>query len=350
MNIKRLFTLHAAFLFMMACADFSHAQDQAGADEVSAEQRREEARVDRLWALSWRNYAAYYFKFEDAYVCVPGYEKALPSSVGKSPRDYLRDSAWLQEYKDERGDEQKRKLVKSDDEAHAAVELLPEVAVGKYGYIHSGYIEKIVDEKTMFLKEIWLVDAQAVRDARDAYMEEVFRGLAGDIEKAVKDGGRKERHNLGDGILLRRAAERDAVDWAYKERLEAASRQRDVVFSRYEWRIIGYRTDTLTAEARWPAGKAADQGLQVIIVAVDDHTVTAVPVASLGKGLSEYDFFSLLTSRGISRSQFVEMVNQAKRDARDDLITPVLAQIEGDKRVENKAPDAPLNDQVELVK
>lgn len=335
-----------------AQATDSKAEESKAADaepELTLEERREQARIDKLWSINWRDFARYYIEHEGKYICVPGYAKSLPSSKGQTTRDYIKESVWLQEYTDERGDEQKRKLVKPDEEADAAVRALPEVAPGQYGYIHSGLIESIEDDKSLSLKEVWLVDSDAVEEAKAERMEEVFKSLAEDIEKALRDGWRKEKRNRGDGILRRRAAEKDAVDWAFKDREDAARRQRDRAFSRTTWKVVGYRTDNLTADARWPAGAAADRGLQLVIVAVEDRTITAVPAATIGNGLKEYDFFKMLLDRGVNKAQFVEMLTEARRTSRDDYVQIVLAQLEGDTPVQVDDPNQGLNDEVQLA-
>lgn len=307
----------------------SSASAQASDDTPSLEDRREQARIDRLWSRSWREFAGYYVKHDERFICVPSYDKRLPSSTGKTTREYQQDSAKEQEYTDDRGKERTRTLTKPDDEARAAVELLPQVAVGQYGTIHSGLVQTIADDKSLILEEIWLLDAQAARDAKQKLKDNLRENFAEDIEDAFRDRGRELRRNRGDGILRRRGAENESIDWGFEDRLSAADRQRDRVFTRYQWNVIGYRTEKLSEDERWPTGKAAEKGLQLVIVEVDGSSVTAVPTATIGKDISELDFLDLLDQREMTKTQFVELLTQAKRAARNDYARVVLAKLEG---------------------
>jgi len=198
----------------------------------SLEARREQARIDSLWNRAWREFAPFYLEHDDDYVCVPGYDRSLPSSTGVSIRDYQQRTAWEQEYTDERGRERTRTLVKPEEEAHAAVATITDIEAGRYGYIHSGNIDRIVDGKTLILDDVWLLDAEAAREEKEALKAELRQGVAEDIENAIRNRGRNERRNRGDGIARRRGSENESIDWAYEERTAAALRQRAREFSR----------------------------------------------------------------------------------------------------------------------
>ncbi len=338
-----------AGLSTMAAVSAQPAEDVA--DTATTEAKREQARIDRLWNMEWRRIVPYYVKHDGRYVCVPDYDKRLPSSVGLSEAEYKKQSVLKQEYKDERGKERTRTQTKPSEEVKAAVQMIPEVAVGQYGYIHSGNIERIVDDKTAELEDVWLLDAEAMQEDKKAFREKVMQGLMDDIEDALVDRGRSERRNRGDGILERRRAENEAIEWAFADREAAADRQRGRAFARSTWRVIGYKTDRLTEDARWPAGKAAEEGIQLVIVDVTGSTVTAIPATSVGKGLTVLDALNLLEERGVTKAEFVEMVTEAKREARADYIPVVLAQLEGLEAGDALATDedAGPNDAVELA-
>ncbi len=332
----------AACLVCVACAPAGQAQEPAPGDTLS---ERELARIDRTWNRYWREVAPFYLEHESSFICVPGFDRRLPSSAGVTVDDYREQSVWEQEYTDERGRERTRTLVKPEAEAFAAVMTIQAVAPGQYGYIHSGNLVSIEDDRTAVLNAVWLVDAEAAREEKQALKAEVLRGTFEDIEDAVRDRGRQERRNRGDGIARRRAAENEAIDWGFEERTNAATRQRDRAFSRYRWTVIGYQTDRLETGARWPAGNAADEGLQLIIVAVDGTQVTAVPAALIGDGLSELQFLACLEQRGISKARFVEIVNEQRAADRTGYLPAVISAIEG---TDTTAPSEP-NDTVELA-
>ena len=138
-------------------------------------------------------------------------------------------------------------------------------------------------------------------------------------------------------------------------------------FAQYQWRVEGYRTDRLTADARWPVGAAAKDGLQLVVVDVNHRTrqVTAVPTAAIGKDIDAQAFQKLLDQREITREAFVDLVTEAKRQGGKDYHAFVYAYIEKlDEEVpqepaaqDNDRPDddrqddkqTPRNDTVELA-
>ncbi|MGB0767567.1 MAG: hypothetical protein ACPGYV_07630 [Phycisphaeraceae bacterium] len=308
--------------------------------ELSLEERREQARVERLWNLTWRDFAPHYLAYEGAFVCVPGYERGLPSSAGVSVSDYRDDTTWQQAYTDERGRDTTRKLVKPEEEAFAAVALLPKVEPGQYGYIHSGNIESIRDDKTVELEDVWLVDAEAVREEKKGLKEKLWGQVLEDIEDAIRNRDQHKR-----GRRDRRQAENEAIDWGFEARESAIQRQRDREFSRMTWVVEGFATERLREGARWPSENAKAPGLQLVVVKVEDRIVTALPAASLGKGITELEFIDLLQSKDLNKAKFVELVNQARREDRRGYVGLVLDQLEG-----NPPPPAEgVNDEVQLA-
>lgn len=336
-----------AALLLLAVMVVPAASAQVAEEEKSIEQRREDARVERLWNLNWRTIAPNFIEHNGDFICVPGYERSKPSSTGQSVSEYRSKSTWTQTYDDDRGKEVSRKLTKPEEEAFAAVALIPEVEVGQYGYVHSGKIDNIVDDKTVELESIWLVDAEAVREEKKKLKEDLWGEALKDIEDAIRDRGRgRGRGNRGN-IFDRRTVENEALDWGFEVREEAIDRQRDSVFSRYTWVVKGFATGKLKEDARWPSAKAKDPGLQLIVVEVDGRTVTAVPAASLRKGITELQFLDYLQTREIKKADFVEMVTEAKREHRSDYVVHVLAKLTGDTSV---APDdGGGNNEVELA-
>lgn len=338
--MKHLFAILAAATFLVVPV----AMAQSDGDEKTIEERREEARVERLWNLNWRQFTPYFIVHEGEFICVPGYDRNNPSSAGQSISEYRSESAWQQEYRDERGKDQSRKLTKPEADAFAAVALIPKVEVGQYGYILSGNIEEIVDDSTVELEDIWLVDADAVREEKQELKEKLWGRVLEDIEDAIRDRGRGKAGKQGRSS--RRMAENEAIDWGFKAREEAMQRQRDSAFTRYTWVVKGYATGSLKENARWPSTSTKQPGLQLVVVEVEDRTVTAVPVESLRKGIEELQFIDYLQSRDLNKAAFVEIVNDAKREHRNDYVVHVLAQITG--KVAPAQPDD-VNDEVRLA-
>lgn len=325
----------------------------SGVDPNSIEARREQARVDRLWNLAWRNFASQYIEHDERFICVTNYDPKMPSSTGQSLNAYREKNVLEQTYRDERGRDQVRKIAKPSEEAHAAVALLPEVEPGQYGYIHSGEIADIVDGKTLIMEDVWLVDEEAIEDDRDDKLDLVVEDVKEDIAEAID---RAVRRRNAHELRRERGEEFSALKWYFEDRDSAISRQREREFSRYEWQIVGFRTDRLAENKRWPSGRAAEQGLQLVIVEVKerDRTVTAVPVAAIGRGINELQFLEALEQRQITKPQFVEMVNDAKRQTndKDEVVAIVLDQLEGKTPLapeEDADEEAPINEAVELA-
>lgn len=338
-------SLRNGFAFLLVLSLFAPSLTaQEVADEKTLEEKREEARIERLWKLNWRHFAPYFVEHEGEFICVPTYDRAKPSSTGQSASDYRTKSAWEQAYTDERGKETKRKLTKPEEDAFAAVALLPKVEVGQYGFVHSGFIKKIADDKTVELSEVWLVDSKAVQDEKRVLKEKLFGKFLDDIEDAIRDRGKRR-----GGRSSRRVAENQAIDWGFEEREAAARRQRESIYSRYTWVVKGFATSRLETDARWPSANAKGNGLQLIIVKIDDRTVTAVPAATLRNGISEMQFYNFLESRKITQAQFIDIVNEAKREHRSDYIPHVLARLTGETPPEVEEDRGAINDEVQLA-
>lgn len=315
--------------------------------ENSLEERREEARVERLWNLNWRAFVNSFVEHEGEYICVPGYERDLPSSTGQSISDYRSKSVWQQTFKDERGEQQTRKLTKPEADAFAAVAMIPEIEVGQYGYIHSGQIEDIIDGKTVQLEDIWLVDSEAVNEEKKELKEKLWGQVLEDIEDAIRDRARKR-----GGKSSRRLAENEAIDWGFESREQAIRRQRDSVFTRYDWVVKGFATDRLKEDARWPSAKSKEPGLQLIIVSVEDRAVTAVPAASLRKGITELQFIDYLQTKEMNKAAFIELVTEAKREHRGEYVAHVLAALTGEESPvakDDEDGEGGFNNEVELA-
>ena len=247
--MKHRFAPLSAVLLLALVVSAPNAIAQEAEEEKSIEQRREEARVERLWNLNWRAFSPHFLEHDGEFIYVPGYDRSKPSSAGQSLSEYRSKSVWNQEYEDEHGKDQSRKLTKPEEEAFAAVALIPEVAVGQYGYIHSGQIDEIIDSKTVALEDIWLLDADATRKERREMKEELWGEVIEDIRDAIEGRKKKRKNKIRD----RRMIENDAIDWGFEVREEAAERQRDSVFSRYTW--LSKATPPAISK-RTPAGPA----------------------------------------------------------------------------------------------
>lgn len=313
-------SVFSSIALALAALLFAPVQAAAAQDHDPAEQ----ARIDRLWNRYWRELAPFYVKQGESFVCVPGFDRRLPSSSGVTAADYKRQSAREAEYTDENGRTRTRTQVKPDAEVNAAVQALPAVEPGAYGHILSGQIKEIVDDQTLILEDIWLIDARQVRTDKAEAEQAARREAWGEVENRFRDfrDGRRDR---GDTIAQEAGNLMNYINWCFEDRQALADRQRDRVYNRTPWRVIGYQTRTLTEGNRWPA----DQTLQLVIISVTDNEVLAIPAAKIGTGLNELEFLDMLASRTITKAQFVDIYTEARRVERTEYLPVVLAQLEG---------------------
>ncbi|MEM1353534.1 MAG: hypothetical protein AAGC44_06775 [Planctomycetota bacterium] len=308
-----------AALALLALAFFPSAPVQA--QELEAD---EQARIDRLWNRYWREVAPFYVRHGDSFICVPGYDRRLPSSVGMTASAYQRDSAREVTYQEDNGRERTRTEVKPDQEAEAATKALPELEPGVYGHILSGVVKEVVDGETVILENIWLIDAEQMRqDKREA--ERTARQEAwSEVENRFR-GIRDGRRNRGDTVAEEAGDLLNYINWCFEDREDLASRQREAGFRRTPWRIIGFQTRTLTEGNRWPS----NQSLQLVILSVSRNEVVAIPAAKIGNGLNELEFLDCLASRTMTKAQFVDLYTEARREHRTAYLPAILSELEG---------------------
>lgn len=300
---------------------------------------QDDPRIERTWVREWSNFSKYYLAFEGGYVCFPTYNPAHGGSSLMSVEEYQRETAYEMEYQDEHSRDRSTLITKPIEEAHAALWSLSEPSIGVYGYIHSGKIDQIVSPNELILQYVHLIDGDRVRS-------EFAQELVGvrDLANELVTGNARQAVNT----LLR-----DAVGYRFADRFALIERQKDIVFKRMYWRIIGYNTENLVELERWPQGDAAVGGLQLAVVAVEGDTVTAVPAVLLQRELTELAFLDVLESRGLTKNQFVQLVTQARREHGRGYIPETLRLIEGaDAEMGEQVDpeeDLPVNDTVELA-
>ncbi|MFI4861926.1 MAG: hypothetical protein ACIAXF_14740 [Phycisphaerales bacterium JB063] len=244
------------------------------------------------------------------------------------------------------------------EDAQAALWLLDDPQPGSYGYISTGAIETIVDHDEMILRRVLLLDGAPVNQA----LREENQAINGRVVELA--AGRNRR----DDAAERRRAARDirellteAMTYRFADRQAALDLQHTPGFRQLRWRIIGYSTDRLVVEERWPQGDAAHNGLHLAVVSVEEGVVTAIPVALLERDMTEIEFLEVIASRGYTKAQFVELIMQMRREHRRDYVEHVILHLEGlDSETQVEADpsgdegdpedgDGSVNDTVELA-
>lgn len=321
-------------------------------------------KIDRVWVREWERFAHHYLEFEGAYVCFPTYDPDRPSSQTMTLEMYLRDSAYEGRYLDSHNRERTHTVVKPIEEAQAALWLLYHPSPGDYGYIQSGFVYEILNERELVLRAVKLLNGRTLQERRNQDSMETRRALRqllanqttpGEYRKSMTTASRSNSMQEGDRQLPNVSEFiNEVVDYHFADRNAVIPFQHEEGFARRSWRVVGYNTDRIEAKARWPQGEAEAAGLHLAIVAVDEDYITAVPAVWLERELTELQFLEVIDSRGLTKSEFVEMVNQNRREHRREYVEMTLREIEHLDRIPDEpseGPDAdrPVNDTVELA-
>jgi len=279
-----------------------------GTPALAAQAPMSEREVEALWSRYWREFAAHYVAFEDSYIQFPAMQRGATNSSGVDARDYERNNTHEMTFDDERGREQTELLRKPRAEVAVATKTLPALEPGAFGEIFSGKVAEIVDDTTVRLSGVWLFDPDAVAEDREADREALRKEFWGDIEEAVRREW-KGRSRIADKTFELR----EAVDWRFEERDAALRTQRrngGIVMV-----LHGFKTSPMAETQRWPSRG----GVGVAVVKTQRREgfsapeVHAIPLATARKGVTETQFAAMLEDRGLSRAQFVELVQETRK-------------------------------------
>lgn len=282
-----------------------------------------DARAQAMWNRHWQLAARCYIVFDDDYLCIRGYNERFPSSRGVTVSDLLRrDKGYTIRLRTHRGTNVEQRIMLSRAEAEAQAMALPEMAVGQYGFIHSVGVERILSPDAMVVRDVWLVDAQALHRARD-----------------------DDRNRFSQEYDYNIASQ--LADEVYQHRMRLANLQQQPVFSR-EFVLQGFPTQSLASGMRWQG--PGDGGLQIAILTVRDvednwspdkgrrRMLVAAPVGRLRTGLKLDQFLDLLKKRGMTRKNLVEVIDEANRSVIRDVEKNMVDSIEA-KAMPVEPPD-----------
>lgn len=256
------------------------------------------ATLDRFRNNYWR-YAQKSIRFEDDYVTMPVYDRRYPSSRGVTVLDALRELSREERRNIGGGLYRMERITPPRIEAEAYALILPRLAVGEYGYIHSVRVREILGPDEMLVEDLWLIDSQALTQAKR------------DMRDRLREQSRER-------------VDTRAIDQQFEQRDRIAQQQRDRAF-RNVVRIKGFPTRGLTVRERWYGPD--DGGIQLAIVLEEqvqrsrtrtEERFVAIPVSWFERDeLSEAQFIDLLAKRGYTIASFVEMMQEEMvRDSR----------------------------------
>lgn len=289
------------------------AQPLAAQDFTELDGTPIDSRLRRAWSGNWREFARYCAPFESGYIAVPDFDRRTPSSRGLTEREAIEDLT--QTYSETTGIiRQSRSWTPPREEAEAYANAIPDMDLGTYGYVHSVEVVEILGPEQMLVKNIWLIDSDALERE---YNREMARG-------------------------------RDSDDRNYRAKVQASFAQRLAVNERqdedaYEQtcRLVGYSTRGLRPGARFTGPD--DEGFQIAVASwdlppveeeaegedpprrpsrqsrnePDPMLVLIDPAPVLRRTATEEQFIELLDQRGMKIVEFIELVRELREDDRE---------------------------------
>lgn len=196
-------------------------------------------RVYRTYESNWRKYARYAINTGDGYGFLPAYSKRHDNSRNLTPSQAL--EKLKVRWEERNGNLVTRKQrTPPREEGVAYARALPNTKIGSYGYIASAEVVKVLNGNEMLVKELWLVDNDALRKQYNNH----------ERESARRNGGTPNRAEL---------------NFMYAKRIEMKKQQedRDELFEE-TFRLIGYDTSGLRPGDRWKGPES--EGFQVGVI------------------------------------------------------------------------------------
>lgn len=269
-----------------------------------------DSRLRRAWSGNWREFARYCAPFEDGYIAVPNFDRRTPSSRGLTEREAIEDLT--QTYSESTGIiRQTRTWTPPREEAQAYANAIPDMDLGTYGYVHSVEVVEILGPEQMLVKNIWLIDSDALERE---YNREMARGRDSDDRDYRKK-----------------------VQASFAQRLDANERQDEDEYEQ-TCRLVGYATRGLRPGVRYTGPD--EEGFQIAVAKWDlpeveepaegedrprrssrnkpDPVLVLIdPAPVLRRSATEEQFIELLDQRGMKIVQFIELVREFREDDRE---------------------------------
>ncbi len=301
------------------------------------------ADADKGFESLWRACGTRCAAFEDDFLVVPDYSPQCESSRGLTRGEV--ESRLTVVLDKDKG----QKLAPGGEEKHA-LDALPKLAPGQYGWIYSVEVVEILGPRDMRVKSIWLADAGAAKAQKEYAAakkqqlrdqeEQALRAIAKEEEgeraalasiKAQPGKSRKENQQKAAYKPDLRKAEnerrevratfernKDLVDKVaeslFKHRLEAVARQGGEAGLGATCRLSGFPTAGLKIGDRWN-GPATAPGMHVAVAFADpkDNTLVLVPADLLGTAaLKKELFLDLLKKRGLDAADLIAKMKAAQ--------------------------------------
>ena len=351
-------------------------------------------RITALWNSHWRLYGSKFIPVGDDYAACPAFDIRYPSSTHMRVSDLMREKT--EQQKVSSGGFVKTYTIKPDEnDVEAYARALPKLALGEYGYIHSAKVDKVLGPDAMIISDVWLVDADEIKKAREKELEKYPEPARPRFDnrnrgnRSVSTSQRDRERQVQQQYDAQRQL-RDAIVKHIEESYELRQKLMDEQGGNGFGQAIivrGVNTGTVRPGSRWE-GVRRGNGEQIAVVMLDQpeadkpqgaskaqdagksgglsflknrtgrsggkggKMLVAVPAIEFRRsGLTEAQFLDLLAKRGMTVAEFVNLVLKVKRTAEFDPSNPfkpepaVFAELEsrrgqGEPGAVVKAPDA----------
>jgi|GEM_PF-4184408 len=318
----------ALFGVMLLSVGVNAASDDLPTVEfVSADQIKiSDAQVNSLWPVHWPRYADRYLKLDDDLVASAHYDTRYPSSSGVTMHEVLQGAMRKMRIQIFSNLVKDVRYTIPRAEAEAVAKVIPDLALGEYGYIHSAEVVQVLGPDEMVVKDVWLIDEQSLQKQM-----EQSRGQSRRATRTTRTAGNE---------FLRR---RELVD-----------RQDDSVYQQTH-RIRKFPTRGLAVGERW-YGTDRGQGIQVAVVAIDEslsksssrssrfrrrsksnHFIMIPAQLFSPQQVNEEQFLSVLTEADLGKQQFIATILEVQPSQRDKTVGLLIESVEAirsEKRAE----------------
>ena len=307
----------------------------------------------KLFRLHWRAIATHYAQVGENFYCSPQYDLKYLNSTRTDLDAWQKANATTERRV---AGSLVREVANTPprEEALVAAALLPGMAPGQYGHIHSASVVEVVSSTEMVVTDIWLVDAQEVANQKkDDQLtgDRMFR-IAVEESNRIEQQMRNQSNTSGTNSNSRPRNTKPAItmDQINKE-LEARYRQRTkAVDTQTKWkgqrvRLMGFPTLGMQPGQRWnfrggmgpqlvfiidPAAQFQPKASARTLAAsrAVNPTLMAVNGELFRQPWKEDRFAKLLAERDLDGPQFVTMVREQFKAAPSDAHAGIIGQLE----------------------
>lgn len=297
-------------VLMLAVTPATQAQNDTELDGTKIDKD-----VYRTFVSNYRKYSRYAFETDAGIGVFPSYNRRYASSLGMTTTEAVKE---FSETSEVRSGNLVRKVERQPprEDAEAYVKALPDTKIGSYGWVHSAQIVEVIDDNNMLIRELWLVDEEAV------------------VKEYREDEENSARRNGGE-------ADEEELKFNYKQRGVLINKQgeKKLGYSATH-RLTGFDTRGLRVGDRWAGPRS--EGIQIGVLkwespdrdeeggrkSLKRRLVMTEIEQSSREVVDEQGFKRLLQERDMTVADFVELMRvlreQDRRTADERIINALL--------------------------